>query len=117
MATVARLTPRKSSVAAVFGSHRSHGEILAKGLSAINKLDDASLMHIMENFFEGTILKIVKKNFTGTVKEIGRRFLVYGTLAEIFAASQVRMSGTISKSAALRAPGIWAWLQRFALLC
>ena len=69
----------------IFGSHRSHGEILAKGLSAINKLDDTSLMHIMENFFEGTILKIVKKNFTGTVKEIGRRFLIYGTLAEIFA--------------------------------
>ena len=29
----------------IFGSHRSHGEILAKGLSAISKLDDAQLMH------------------------------------------------------------------------
>src|SRR4030043_2007245 len=26
----------------IFGSHRSHGEILAKGLSAINKLDEES---------------------------------------------------------------------------
>lgn len=69
----------------IFGSHRSHGEILAKGLSAIQKLDDAALMHIMESFFDGVILKIVKKGFEGTVKELGRRFLIYGTLAEIFA--------------------------------
>jgi 2-oxoisovalerate dehydrogenase E1 component len=69
----------------IFGSHRSHGEILAKGLSAIQKLDDAALMHIMESFFDGTALKIVKKGFNGTVKELGRRFLIYGTLAEIFA--------------------------------
>ena len=69
----------------IFGSHRSHGEILAKGLSAIQKLDDAALMQIMESFFNGEALKIVKKGFNGTVKELGRRFLIYGTLAEIFA--------------------------------
>jgi len=69
----------------IFGSHRSHGEILAKGLSSIKKLDDATLMKIMESFFDGRILKIVKNGFTGTVKELGRRFLIYGTLAEIFA--------------------------------
>jgi 2-oxoisovalerate dehydrogenase E1 component len=28
----------------IFGSHRSHGEILAKGLSAIEKLDDDTLL-------------------------------------------------------------------------
>ena len=32
----------------IFGSHRSHGEILAKGMSAINKLSDEQLMEIME---------------------------------------------------------------------
>ncbi len=69
----------------IFGSHRSHGEILAKGLSAIQKLDDAKLMEIMESFFNGTILKIVQKDFKGSVKELGRKFLIYGTLAEIFA--------------------------------
>ncbi|MFA5650904.1 MAG: thiamine pyrophosphate-dependent enzyme, partial [Proteiniphilum sp.] len=69
----------------IFGSHRSHGEILAKGMSAIHKLDDEKLMEIMESFFDGTILAIVKKGFDGTVKELARRFLVYGTLAEIFA--------------------------------
>ncbi len=69
----------------IFGSHRSHGEILAKGMSAIHKLSDEELMHIMETFFDGTVLNIVKKDFTGTAKELARRFLVYGTMAEIFA--------------------------------
>jgi 2-oxoisovalerate dehydrogenase E1 component len=69
----------------IFGSHRSHGEILAKGLSAIRQLSDAELVNIMENFFGGTILKIVSKDFTGNAKQLARRFLIYGTLAEIFA--------------------------------
>ncbi|MCE5205268.1 MAG: dehydrogenase [Porphyromonadaceae bacterium] len=69
----------------IFGSHRSHGEILAKGMSAIHKLDDARLTEIMETFFDGVVYDIVKKNFNGSVKELAKRFLVYGTLAEIFA--------------------------------
>ncbi|MDD4460248.1 MAG: thiamine pyrophosphate-dependent enzyme [Proteiniphilum sp.] len=69
----------------IFGSHRSHGEILAKGMSAIHKLDDGQLTAIMESFFDGTVYGIVKKDFTGPVKELAKRFLVYGTLAEIFA--------------------------------
>ena len=69
----------------IFGSHRSHGEILAKGMSAIHKLDDAQLTEIMKTFFDGTVFDIVKKDFNGSVKELAKRFLVYGTLAEIFA--------------------------------
>lgn len=69
----------------IFGSHRSHGEILAKGMSAIHKLEDEQLTNIMKSFFDGSIYEIVKKDFGGTVKELARRFLVYGTLAEIFA--------------------------------
>ena len=69
----------------IFGSHRSHGEILAKGMSAIRGLDDKQLMEIMGSFFDGAVLEIVKKDFEGPVKELARRFLVYGTLAEIFA--------------------------------
>mgnify|MGYP000935699936 FL=1 len=69
----------------IFGSHRSHGEIIAKGMSAIHKLDDEQLTQIMESFFDGAIYEIVKKDFEGSVKELARRFLVYGTLAEIFA--------------------------------
>ncbi|WP_088653173.1 alpha-ketoacid dehydrogenase subunit alpha/beta [Geofilum rhodophaeum] len=69
----------------IFGSHRSHGEILAKGLSAIDKLADKELNHIMDTFFNGSTLEVVKKGFKGSAKELGRRFLIYGTLAEIFA--------------------------------
>lgn len=69
----------------IFGSHRSHGEILAKGMSAIHKLEDEELTTIMESFFDGAVYEIVKKDFNGSVKELAKRFLVYGTLAEIFA--------------------------------
>lgn len=68
----------------IFGSHRSHGEILAKGLRAIEILDEEKLTEIMENFFEGKILKVVKDSGK-TIKEIGRDFLLYGTMCEIFA--------------------------------
>ena len=69
----------------IFGSHRSHGEILAKGLSAIQKLSDSELELVMEDFFGGVTYNVVKKNFSGDVKSLAKRFLVYGTLAEIFA--------------------------------
>ena len=44
----------------VFGSHRSHGEVIAKGLSAIEKLPGDELLRRMEGIFDGRILK--KKN-------------------------------------------------------
>lgn len=69
----------------IFGSHRSHGEILAKGLSAIHTLADGQLMEIMESYFEGKILKVVENNHSGSVKELAIKFLLYGTLSEIFA--------------------------------
>jgi 2-oxoisovalerate dehydrogenase E1 component len=69
----------------IFGSHRSHGEILAKGLSAIEKLSDAQLMQVMESHFDGTTFAPVKDGHSGTVKELAIKFLIYGTLAEIFA--------------------------------
>ena len=69
----------------IFGSHRSHGEILAKGLSAIHKLDEEILYTIMKTYFGGNALRVVEKGFTGSVKELARHFLLYGALAEIFA--------------------------------
>jgi len=69
----------------IFGSHRSHGEILAKGLSAIHRSEENSLMQIMSGYFDGTILRIVEKGGKGEVKDLAVRFLLYGTLAEIFA--------------------------------
>jgi 2-oxoisovalerate dehydrogenase E1 component len=69
----------------IFGSHRSHGEILAKGLSAIHKLDEGELDGIMKDYFGGRILSIVEKVHKGDLRTLALRFLTYGTLAEIFA--------------------------------
>src|SRR6266567_2568320 len=44
----------------IFGSHRSHGEILAKGLSAIEKLDDDTLLSIMKGYMDGATLRAVE---------------------------------------------------------
>ena len=70
----------------IFGSHRSHGEILAKGLRAIEILPEQELKTIMEQFWGGATLEVAKKGFKGgTTKDLGICFLVYGAIAEIFA--------------------------------
>jgi len=70
----------------IFGSHRSHGEIIAKGLSAIEKMTNDELMSVMEDFFDGAVLKVIedRKRKNDTVKELAIDFLIYGILAEIF---------------------------------
>jgi len=71
----------------IFGSHRSHGEVISKGLSAIEKMSDERLLDIMKNFEGGKILKVVegKQKNNGNVKELAIDFLLYGFLAENFA--------------------------------
>ena len=72
----------------IFGSHRSHGEILAKGLSAIHQLSDDELVRVMENFLGGATYKVIEGFNQGkgkSVKEMAIDFLLYGALAEIFA--------------------------------
>jgi len=75
------LTPRDH----VFGSHRSHGEILAKGFSAIRQLSDEDLLAVMRSYRDGAILRPVEKGFQGGVKALALRFFVYGAYGEIFA--------------------------------
>lgn len=69
----------------IFGSHRSHGEILAKGLSAIAKLDEAALQTIMEEYLDGAPLRVVEKLAPyNSVRALAIDYLLYGALAEIF---------------------------------
>lgn len=89
----------------IFGSHRSHGEILAKGLRAVQDLVGKPLRGIMESYFGGSILNVVEKNDpdfsplaiggsgkangksglkTSEEEELGVDFLLYGLLAEVF---------------------------------
>ncbi len=69
----------------IFGSHRSHGEILAKGFSAIRQLSDAQLLDIMKSYRDGAILRPVEHGHEGTVKALALRFFIYGAYSEIFA--------------------------------
>lgn len=69
----------------IFGSHRSHGEILAKSLSAIYQLDDDELSSIMDTFFGGATVNVVRDGSHENISELAEDFILYGTLAEIFA--------------------------------
>ena len=69
-----------------FGSHRSHGEVLARGLASIHKLPDDKLYEIMKNFMGGeTLAPVEKLNKTGNIKDLAVDFLLYGFMSEIFA--------------------------------
>ncbi len=69
----------------IFGSHRSHGEILAKSFSAIRKLSEDALLKIMESYMDGAPLRVVEKfSSNGSVKGLAVLYTLYGTLAEIF---------------------------------
>ncbi|HQL93518.1 MAG TPA: thiamine pyrophosphate-dependent enzyme [Candidatus Hydrogenedentes bacterium] len=88
----------------IYGSHRSHGEFIAKGLRAVQDLAGGALEQVMTSYFDGAILKVVEANdpdwtglsltpagkkkpalATGEPEERGIDFLLYGLLAEIFA--------------------------------
>ncbi|MCW5882293.1 MAG: dehydrogenase, partial [Anaerolineae bacterium] len=68
----------------IFGSHRSHGEILAKSFSAIARLSDAELTAIMESYLGGVPLRVVETLAHDSVKSLTLDYVLYGTLAEIF---------------------------------
>ena len=67
----------------VFGSHRSHGEFLAKGLSAINSLSDNELGNIMMSHADGHVLRVVENHLDGANSSLPENFLLFGFLTEI----------------------------------
>lgn len=69
----------------IYGSHRSHGEILAKGFSAIRKTPDSDLMDIMRSYLDGAVLRPLEKDHRGSVKDLAVKFLLFGAYSEIFA--------------------------------
>ncbi|MDR2305036.1 MAG: dehydrogenase [Treponema sp.] len=69
----------------IFGSHRSHGELLAKCLSAVEKLDEQNLEKIMKEFLGGDTLRMAEKVPYKNVKDLAENFVLYGALGEIFA--------------------------------
>jgi 2-oxoisovalerate dehydrogenase E1 component len=69
----------------IFGSHRSHGEILAKCFSALRKLNPKALQTIMETFLDGETLRYAERVSHGNLASLAENFIVFGTVAEIFA--------------------------------
>ncbi len=69
----------------VFGSHRSHGEILAKCFSAARKLDKSKLEGIMTEFLDGETLSFAEQISNDGLDDVAENFIVYGTVAETFA--------------------------------
>ncbi len=68
----------------IFGSHRSHGEILAKSFSAIAGLAEAELTAIMESYLDGAPLRVVETYSRADAPSLALDYVLYGTLAEIF---------------------------------
>jgi len=74
----------------IFGSHRSHGEILAKCYSSLwqltrDKKSEKKLEDIMKTFLDGETLKIAETISYNGLLDLAESFVLYGTLAEIFA--------------------------------
>ena len=68
-----------------FGSHRSHGEILAKGFSSIHKIPEQQLSEIITSCRDGNMLQPVAREYQGPVREVAIRAFIYGAYSEIFA--------------------------------
>ena len=59
----------------VFGGHRGHHEIIAKAYSAIRKLSDETLLHIMETYHGGAQYKVIRQHFAGEdIHHVFKRF-------------------------------------------
>lgn len=69
----------------IFGSHRSHGEILAKCYSAARKLDPAALESTMKTFLDGETLSFAEQISSDGLADVAENFILYGTVAETFA--------------------------------
>ncbi|MGB2868085.1 MAG: thiamine pyrophosphate-dependent enzyme [Bacteroidota bacterium] len=69
----------------IFGSHRSHGEILAKCFSAVHKLSDDELEKILKSYMNGRIFRAIEHTHSGTFKEFAIDYVLFGTMAEVFA--------------------------------
>lgn len=71
----------------IFGSHRSHGEILAKCFSAARKMGTERVEAIMKEFLGGETLKFAEEVGYETTEDLVENFIMYGTTAETFARS------------------------------
>jgi len=69
----------------LFGSHRSHSEVIAKGLSAIHGSDAAELDAAMRGWSDGAIWDVVERRLADDdAEQQAINYLMYGMTAETF---------------------------------
>lgn len=68
----------------IFGSHRSHGEFIAKGLAAMLEMGPASCEELMNAHKGGALKETVATHLADVGDSQAETFLLYGLLAEIF---------------------------------
>ncbi len=74
-----------SSVDKVFGSHRSHGEVIAKGLSAIHSTAEDELRTAFGSWSDGAIQEVVDARLADDdFQQYAINYLLYGMTAETF---------------------------------
>ncbi len=68
----------------IFGTHRSHGEFIAKSLSAIRRSTDEELNNLLNSYPTPTY-SAIKDKILGSTKDKATLFILYGAFCEIFA--------------------------------
>ncbi|WP_291050150.1 alpha-ketoacid dehydrogenase subunit alpha/beta [Herbiconiux sp.] len=69
----------------VFGSHRSHGEVIAKGLSAIHSSTPEALTEAFTTWSDGAIWNVVRDRLADDdFEQQAVNYLLYGMTAETF---------------------------------
>lgn len=67
----------------VFGSHRSHGEVIAKGLSAIRQLGSEAALSAFRGWGDGSMWQVIEQHLLDT-PDPAVSALLYGMTAETF---------------------------------
>ena len=67
----------------VFGSHRSHGEVIAKGLSAIRQLGSQAALSAFRGWGDGSMWQVIEQHLLDT-PDPAVSALLYGMTAETF---------------------------------
>ncbi|MDR1512434.1 MAG: dehydrogenase, partial [Propionibacteriaceae bacterium] len=66
----------------VFGSHRSHGEVIAKCFGALRQLSPDQAGEIMRGFHDGELLRHAESIDSDTADELSQTFVLLGLLGE-----------------------------------
>jgi len=68
----------------IFGSHRSHGEILAKSFRAIELMSEDDLSRTLDTYLDGDPLRAMKSIPAANIYDLATSYILYATMAEIF---------------------------------